>query len=377
MVRFVHTADWQLGMGRRFLSAGDALPRYQQGRIDAVARIGQVVRDHEASFVVVAGDVFDSNQPDPRTVQRACEAMGAIDVPVFLLPGNHDPLDGGSIFRSSTFRRAAPDHVVVLDDTAPRLVPGVAAEVVGAPWRSKAPTSDLVAGALETLLPVGGDRVRVLVAHGAVDAGVAPDRESRATIRAATLQAALDDGRIDHVALGDRHSTWQVPGHPSVWYAGSPEPTRFDEDDPGNVLVVDAAPGGASSVTPVQVGRWRFVELDRQLRSPASVERLDETLAAVPDRSRTVVRLRLSGVLSLATRARLDALLASHRHAFAGIELPTQHTDLLTEPDDDDLDALDLSGYARSALDELRAAGDPLADEALAQLYRLALADPT
>lgn len=375
MVRFVHTADWQLGMGRRFLSADDALPRYQQARIDAIRRIGEVARQHDAAFVVVAGDVFETNQPDPRTVERACEALRSIDVPVHLLPGNHDPLDGSSVYRQRTFRAAVPDHVEVLDDTAPRTVPGVAAEVVGVPWRSKAPTRDLAADAVESLLPVGGDRVRVLVAHGAVDAGVAPDREARATLRAATLQAAVDDGRIDFVALGDRHSTWQVPGHPRLWYAGTPEPTRFDEDDPGNALVVDVQPGHEPVVTPVRVGRWRFLQLEQQLRTPQEVQRLDETLRTVDDRSRTVVRCRLSGILSLASRSRLDEVLAAHRHAFAAVDLPAQHTDLLTEPDGEDLEALDLSGYARSALDDLRGRDDPVAHEALAQLYRIALGD--
>lgn len=372
MVRFIHTADWQLGMTRRFLDAQDALPRFQQARIDAIRSIGDAAREHAAQFVVVAGDVFETNQPDPRTVQRTCEALRTIDVPVYLLPGNHDPLDGSSVFRSRVFRDAAPDHVVVLDDEEPRAVPGVAAEVVGAPWRSKAPTRDLAADAVEGLLPVGGDRVRVLVAHGAVDAGVAPDREARATISAAALQAAIDDGRIDHVALGDRHSTWQVPGHDRLWYSGAPEPTRFDEDDPGNVLLVDVEPGGAPDVTPVRVGTWRFVELVEELRDADSVGRLDRMLADTVDRSRTIVRCKLSGVLSLAARARLDQVLDRHRPAFACLELPPQHTELLTEPDDEDLEALGLSGWARAALDELRASDDPAADEALAQLYRLA-----
>lgn len=371
MVRFLHTADWQLGMTRRFLDARDALPRFQQARIDAIRSIGSAARAHDAAFVVVAGDVFETNQPDPRTVERACEALRAIDVPVYLLPGNHDPLDGASVFRSPAFQAAVPDHVEVLDDDEPRAVPGASAEVVGAPWRSKAPTRDLAADAVEGLLPVGADRVRVLVAHGAVDAGVAPDREARATVHAEPLQAAIDDGRIDYVALGDRHSTWQVPDHERLWYAGAPEPTRFDEVDPGNVLLIEVEPGGAPSVTPLEVGTWHFLEISAELRDAASVDRLAQQLTDVTDRSRTIVRCKLSGVLSLATRARLDEVLDSHRHAFASLELPARHTQLLTEPDDADLEALDLSGYARDALDELRATDSPVADEALAQLYRI------
>lgn len=375
MVRFLHTADWQLGMGRRFLDPEDALPRYQQARIDAVRRIGEVVDEHGVSFVVVAGDVFDSNHPDPRTVDRACEAMRSITVPVFLLPGNHDPLDGASVYRSRTFRRAVPDHVVVVEDDRPLPVPGVRAEVVGAPWRSKAPTHDLAAAAVESLFVAPPDTVRVLLAHGAVDEGVALERGSRSVIAAATLQAALDDGRIDYVALGDRHSTWAIPGHDRLWYAGTPEPTRFTEQDPGNVLVVDVAPGEAPQVRPVRVGTWRLVEHAAELRDRASVDRLDDWLAALDDRARTVVRLRLAGVLTLAARARLDDVLASHRGALAGLDVPPGDEALLLEPDDADLEALDLRGYARAALDELRAADDPVAAEALAQLYRIVRQD--
>jgi len=379
VVRFIHTADWQLGMTRRFLDASDALPRFQQARIDAIRSIGDAAREHDDQFVVVAGDVFETNRPDPRTVERACEALRAIDVPVYLLPGNHDPLDGASVFRSPAFTEAVPDHVVVLDDDEPRTVPGVAAQVIGAPWRSKAPTTDLASDAVAALPPVPDGTVRVLVTHGAVDAGVAPDREVRATVHAAPLQAALDDGRIDYVALGDRHSTWQVPGHDRLWYAGAPEPTRFDEDDPGNVLLVEVAPrsgqgvapGDAPRVTPLRVGTWRFLQIEQELRDRASVDRLDQRLAEVVDRSRTIVRCKLSGVLSLAARARLDDVLDGHRHAFACLELPERHTSLLTEPDEGDLEALDLSGYVRDALEELRAAESPVAAEALAQLYRI------
>lgn len=372
MVRFVHTADWQLGMGRRFLPAGDALPRFQQARIDAVRRIGEVVGDRDADFVVVAGDVFETNRPDPRTIERTCEALGAVGVPVFLLPGNHDPLDGASVFRGPTFRRAVPDHVVVLEDDAPVDVPGVAAQVVGAPWRSKKPTHDLAAAAVGDLLTTPPGTVRVLVAHGAVDAGVAPDRESPTTIGAAVLQEAVDDGRVDYVALGDRHSAGHVPGHDRLWYAGTPEPTRFTEEDPGNVLVVDVEPGGVPVVEPVRIGTWRFTERQVELRDAASVARLDGWLAAVDGRPCTVVRLHLSGVVSLATRARLDEVLATHAPAFAAIDLPDGLDRLLLEPDDHDLEALDLRGYARTALDELRASDDPAATEALAQLFRIA-----
>src|SRR5277367_6293525 len=96
-MRFVHTADWQLGMTRHFL-AGEAQPRYSAARRDAVADLRSLVADVGAEFVVVAGDVFEHNQLSPQVVSQSLEAMRAIGIPVYLLPGNHDPLDASLVY---------------------------------------------------------------------------------------------------------------------------------------------------------------------------------------------------------------------------------------------------------------------------------------
>lgn len=70
MVRFVHTADWQLGMAPRFL-APEARARFAAARIDVIRSIGTLAKNLKCDFVVVAGDVFESNQVDRATVRRA------------------------------------------------------------------------------------------------------------------------------------------------------------------------------------------------------------------------------------------------------------------------------------------------------------------
>src|SRR5262245_13761241 len=142
-VTFVHSADWQLGMVRAFLGPG-AQARYGQARIDAIERIGRVAAESGAAFVVVAGDVFDANQVDRHIVLRACEALKTIECPVYLLPGNHDSLEPGSVWASPILAAHLPDHVEVLTDTTPR-VPVKGIEVVGFPWRSRRPYSDPMA----------------------------------------------------------------------------------------------------------------------------------------------------------------------------------------------------------------------------------------
>jgi DNA repair exonuclease SbcCD nuclease subunit len=375
-MRFLHTADWQLGMTRHFL-AGDAQPRYSAARRDAVAGLGALAAEVGAEFVVVAGDVFEHNQLAPQVIGQSLEAMRAIGVPVYLLPGNHDPLDASSVYTSALFTAECPDNVRVLDRAGIHQVrPGL--EIVAAPWRSKAPTTDLVAEVLEDLST--GPAIRVLVAHGGVDV-LDPNRDKPSLIRLARLDEALARGAVHYVALGDKHSLTQVGDTGRVWYSGSPEVTNFDdvESDPGHVLVVDIdEPGGTVSVAPRRVGHWRFVTLHRQVDTGRDIADLDINLDGFGEKERTVVRLALTGSLSVTDRAALDACLDRYARLFAWLGLWERHTDLAVIPADGEFTDLGIGGFAAAAVDELvatardgdaQSAGD--AQAALGLLLRL------
>lgn len=362
---FIATADWQLGMAARFLN-DDARIRYQQARLDVVARIGEVARSRGAAFVVVAGDVFESNLLDRSVLLRTFEALRSIPVPVVLVPGNHDPLDATAIHDDPAFLRGCPDHVTVARSDSPvEVVPGV--EVVAVPWRSKRPTTDLVAAALETLTPAEEGRRRVLVAHGAVTS-LNPDRTAAATIDEEAVAAALADGRIHFAVVGDRHSTTEIL--PRFWYPGTPEVTDRQETDPGNVLVVALEEG---RVEPVRVGSWRFTVLEQELSSDTDIDTLVDRLRALPGKERTALWLVLRGTLSVVEEARLRNELEDLGTLFARLGTWDRHTELAVIADDHDFAALELSGFAHDAVAELVAAAptDETARDALGLLHRL------
>lgn len=377
-MRFLHTADWQLGMTRHFL-AGDAQPRYSAARRDAVAGLGALAAEVGAEFIVVSGDVFEHNQLPPQVVGQSLEAMRAIGIPVYLLPGNHDPLDASSVYTSALFTAERPDNVVVLDRAGVHQVrPGL--EIVAAPWRSKAPTTDLVADVLDGLTPQ--PVTRILVAHGGVDV-LDPDRDKPSLIRLAAVEHALATGTVHYVALGDKHSRTNVGNSGRIWYSGSPEVTNFDdvESDPGHVLVVEIDendPHRTASVESRHVGRWRFVTMRHQVDGRRDIADLDLNLDLMTEKDRTVVRLALTGSLTVTDRAALDACLDRYARLFAHLRTWDSHTDLAVIPADGEFSDLGIGGFAAAAVDELVATareGDPEtavdAQGALALLLRL------
>lgn len=381
-MRFLHTADWQLGMTRHFL-AGDAQPRYSAARRDAVAGLGALAAEVGAEFIVVAGDVFEHNQLAPRVVSQGLEAMRAIGVPVFLLPGNHDPLDASSVYTSALFTAECPNNIVVLDRAGVHDVrPGL--QIVAAPWRSKAPTTDLVAAVLQDLQRCSADPgIRVLVAHGGVDV-LDPDRDKPSLIRLAALDDALACGALHYVALGDKHSLTNVGGSGRIWYSGSPEVTNFDDVEaaPGYVVVVDideTDPRHPVTVTPRHVGHWKFLTLRQQVDSGRDIADLDRTLDLMAQKDCTVVRHALTGSLTVTDRAALDSCLEKYARLFAWLGPWERHTELMVIPADGEFTDLGLSGFAAAAVEELvataRLGERETADDAqaaLALLLRLA-----
>ena len=372
-MRFIATADWQLGMTASYLTA-EARPRFAQARLDVIRAIGELAAERAVDFVLVCGDVFESNQLDRQVVLRAFDALRAVAVPVYLLPGNHDPLDSASIYTSATFRDRCPDHVHVLAEPGPvTVLPGV--EVVAAPWSTKAPLCDLVARACADLGP-SDDVIRIVAGHGVVDT-LNPDRDSLAAISVAALQAQVDAGRIHMCVLGDRHSTTQVTER--IWYAGAPEVTDRDETDPGNVLVVDidtAQPAARVAVERVHVGRWEFEVAARELGSVEDVDALVGWLDGHSGKDRTAIWLKLSGTLSVRDKARLDAALEEQAEIFGSVLIWERHYDLSVVPDDCDFGDLGLTGFADDAVRELVQMagcepGGAEAQDALGLLYRL------
>lgn len=371
MVRFLHSADWQLGMTRHYLSA-EAQPRFTAARLDVIAKIGELAIEEDCEFIVVCGDVFESNQVQRQVILRAFEKMAATpSVTYFLLPGNHDPLDASAVYRSPTFTEHRPDNVKVLDGTEPvEAAPGV--ELVPAPWPNKHPTTDLVDTACQGLEP--SDAVRIVVGHGAVDS-MSPDPDNPANIALERVEERIQSGLIHYVALGDRHSTTGLGVTSKVWYAGAPEPTDYTEIDPGNALVVDLDASSAD-VGARRVGTWRFERRECELSGDGDIDSLEEWLSGLDEKDRTIVKVSMTGQVSVTQKARLDILLEHNADLLAALETWERRSDLVVIPDDADLDHFGLSGFAHQALLDLAQVAESgeqavAARDALALLYRL------
>jgi len=355
-MKLLHTADWQLGLRLNFVG-GDTAARLRSQRYDTIRAIARVARDEAVDVVVVAGDVFDDNRVGRDTLQLARDAIAAFgDIPLVLLPGNHDAATADSAL--ARLPDLPPSVIVPL---TPQVVAVAGIELLLCPLCERHVQGDPTAW-IEPDSRV--DRpVRVAVAHG----GVLDFSASAESVNRIRIPELLAKG-VDYVALGDWHGLYPVNAR--AGYSGAHEATRFREQNTGNVLLVEIDTAGAEpQVVPVPVSRTRWLRETAHLTEDADVDRLMAPLEGLDEKSWTLLRLELTGELSLAARDALDARLDELGESLAHLRLRLDG--LRSAPTASDLEALNQEGYLGRVIARLRQEDSAAAADALRVLYRL------
>ena len=369
-IRFLHTADLQLGKRQDF-AEGDAAAVLRTVRFETVERLYALAIERDAAFVVIAGDVFEHADLRPATVRRAFDAMRG-SVPVYVLPGNHDPLTPSSTYRSRLWREECPSNVQLLDARTPvEVAPGVV--LLPCPLFAKNTLGDTTAHLTADFGPA--DAIRIGVAHGGLSTFRAGQRAASGepgVNLVDTLRA--DRAKLDYLALGDWHGLLRIDER--TWYAGSPEPCRFQEDDSGSVLMVEIeGPGVAPRVAPHRVAGTRWSRWTRPLSTAADVDRLDEQLDGIEDPARHLLELTLEGRLPEQAMLALDRLLERARDRL--LHLRVDRSGLRTALRDDEIDALADHGWLGEVLTTLRGSDEARSevDDAALRLFRRVVGD--
>jgi DNA repair exonuclease SbcCD nuclease subunit len=368
-MRFLHTSDWQIGKAFGVFADEATRDILRAERLDVIGRIGRLAREHNASAILVAGDIYDEPMPSDRTLRQPIERMRQFPgLTWHLIPGNHDPHIASGVW--DRLRRVGlPGNVVT--HTTPEPVQEGEAWVVPAVLDRRHVMGDPTEHFDTAATPEGA--VRIGLAHGSMaqfgsDASsthnlIAYDRSERAG--------------LGYLALGDWHGAQSIG--PRSWYAGTPEVDGFDLGGRGGgeVLLVDlAGPAAMPSVTPLATGRFVWRRESAALVDDAAVAALDRRVRALhADPSLVLLWLKVSGTLSTAGLIAFERLIRDGLGSALGA-LRLDDAALVAQPSADDLAALGRAGSVGIAANELaRVMDDPAGTErgtardALRRLY--------
>jgi DNA repair exonuclease SbcCD nuclease subunit len=204
-----------------------------------VRDLAATVSSVRADALAVAGDLFDHNRAAASPAAELLAALSELDIPVVVLPGNHDPLTPGSVYH----RIERPANVFVLGLDGHELLIGGEWSLTGRAHLDYGDFPPLDRGAPgESGVPMSPDRV--VLAHGHYDlAG-----EAKARHRPGWLITDDDLDTLDaaYVGLGHWDRAFEVRASgPPTYYSGSPwlvATVNVVDLEPGKPAVVSRVP---------------------------------------------------------------------------------------------------------------------------------------
>jgi DNA repair exonuclease SbcCD nuclease subunit len=294
-LRFIHAADLHLDSPFRGLANTSTKLRdeLQAATLGAFARVVDHTIESNADFLLLAGDLYDSKDRSLRALvafRRQMERLAERDISVYIVHGNHDPLNGwGSEFQ-------LPPNVTTFTGkpaTEPVIRRGKEiARVTGISYARERVTENLAS----SMKPDSDSPYSVGLLHANV-AG----QTGHADYAPVTLDELSSSG-FDYWALGHVHTRSILAQEPAtVVYPGNPQGRNPREPGPRGCLQVDINRNGDAHLSFVEtnLARWTHLEIPIQThtRMDALVDALLEEgrTAAASFRGPTVARCTLRG----------------------------------------------------------------------------------
>lgn len=374
-MRFIHSSDLQIGMVFNYFEP-DAAAALKAARQAVVRTVGETAVKYRAAAVLLAGDIYDRQQPSSETLRKPIEAMRQFPrIAWHLMPGNHDHARENGLW-DSVRRLNLPENVHL--HTTPGVVElphddGTRVSLLPAPLRYLASDDDLTAYMDAAPTPDGA--IRIGMAHGSIR-GFGAEGEAKNYVAPNRAERA----GLAYLAMGDWHR--QIRVNDRTWYSGTPEPDRFKLPpdaggtlcNGGSALLVEILGAHAPPVvTPVPTAQYVWHQISETLTDDSQIDVLEARLRGL-DRNlaRIVLDLRVIGTLSLTGRAGFEErIVRGVGSAICGMRF--DGAGLLHDPTEAEMDEIDRSGFIRVAADRLKAMANDPVDPEQARLALLAL----
>lgn len=254
MLKILHTAD--IHLGAKFSGLGNKGASQREQLLVTFKNIITTAINGKVDIVLIAGDLFDSNQQPQRNIDLVIEQfnlLGSNSIPVCLIPGTHDSLDSSSIYRKVDFEEKCPNLKIFTDEnTSWKEYPSLDLTVYGKPNLSNRSRVSPLKGLRRST----SSKFHIGMAHGSLHI---PEKvaEDDHVFRLEEVKAS----GMDYLALGHWHRAYKCPAESPAWYPGPPEwiPGQTEK---GVVLMVSLSPAGEVEVTPTTLGVRDYSEVE-------------------------------------------------------------------------------------------------------------------
>ncbi|WP_054958013.1 metallophosphoesterase family protein [Paenibacillus dakarensis] len=296
--RFIHAADLHLDSPFAGLSGltDQVRKQLQQSTFTALDRLVQLATTERVDFVVISGDIYDSANTSLRAQLRFMEALKMLDgeqIPVFIIHGNHDPLDSPRLEVTlpplvHTFG-AEPESV-----TVSRRSDGQEIAVISGMSYPTSKVKDNIS--LRYSKRKNSDLFHIGLLHANVDG----DQEHE-TYAPCTKKDLIGSG-YHYWALGHIHSRRILHELPYIVYPGNIQGRHIRETGPKGCYLIDVDEDGTVAMHFRELDTVRWSEIIVSINDCCQPEdfrlEVEEQLAQIASSHTSVfnmVRIRITG----------------------------------------------------------------------------------
>ncbi len=238
-LRVVHTSDVHLGA-----YSGSEGDRWQERRDlieTAFRRVIDLANESEAQILLIAGDFFDNDRVSQETIEFAISELRRAEGQVVLIPGNHDPMDEGSIYWRNDFEGNVPGMHIFREHAGDVFEPDHADVVL---WGRAYLDTDWHFRPLDGLPERVDGRWHIALAHGHYHHD---GEDSYRSLPILASEVAAARGHWDYMAFGhwEPHADVTTEDVTAV-YSGAPMPLSDANRKAGWASVVDFTAEGVS-----------------------------------------------------------------------------------------------------------------------------------
>lgn len=279
-IKILHMADIHFGRPATGLPENLREIRRQEVR-STFSKALSLANDENVDAVLIAGDLFDTSDTDKSTLNFLAGEFNKIShIPVFIAPGNHDPL--GSAYNELN-ALGCPNLTVFGKECSVKTFPDKNFAVYGIGFDNDVITDHL----LGKIKAEDENAVNIAVIHGELVAngGYNPITET---------DIALSG--MDYVALGHVHTHLGINKSGNTYYAysGALEGGGFDEcDEKGVILGTVSKDGCDLKLVPISRRKYRTIEVD--VTDTATLQEIIEKVKASVDNTDDLYKIVLTG----------------------------------------------------------------------------------
>jgi len=371
-VRILHLAD--LHLGAAFPSMGERGTERTRDLLAAFQRAVEYAAGdpRPVDLVVIAGDLFDTHDPEEGLVfqvEAALERLDRAGLPVLLVPGTHDSLS----YRRSVYRRMRLPKGAHLF-SGPTLAPGPELTVRGETVQTYGVAYEPSASArpLRDFQPSGLADHHVAVLHAALQDS--PHWKIRPTDLPIS-RSEIGASGLRYLALGHFHNFAEVrEGRSVAVYPGTLEGKKFGENGPRSLVTAILSDSGVKiERTPWNARTLHEIAVDFQVGEVRDEAQLESRVLAFAG-DREIARVRLEGGSDFVFEAERLAKRLAPRFFHVEIDDRTYilNAALLARFRDE---ATVRGVFVRQMLHRIERASDPATRETASLALRLGLAE--